>query len=42
MYGISHVLLEVDSSILNEAITSDSHDRAPSGMIFSDIRSLFS
>ena len=40
MHGISHVLLEVDSSILKEAITSDSHDRAPSGMIFSGIRSL--
>lgn len=40
MYSISRVQVEVDSSTLKEAITSDSLDRAPSGMIFRDIRRL--
>jgi ribonuclease HI len=37
LYGISNVQLEVDSSVLKEAIISYAHDRAPCGMIFRDI-----
>ena len=37
LYGISNVQLQVDSSVLKEAIISDAHDRAPCGMIFRDI-----
>nr|TKV94595.1 hypothetical protein SEVIR_9G305500v2 [Setaria viridis] len=37
LYGISHVQLDVDSSVLKEAITCDAYDRAPCGVFFTDI-----
>ena len=37
-FGISHIILEVDSSLLRDAATSTSLDLAPGGYLFRDIR----